>query len=498
MEKGGAQTAKTRAPLPRRRKSRTPGVALNSSSTARNVRALVAGTLIAQTVTVAAAPFLTRLYSPGDLGTLAVFMALLSILTVVATGRYELAIPLPKNNSEASVVLTLSLLSTLITSALCTIPSIAFNDEIANLLEMPVVAEYLWIFPIAILFAGVLASLQMWSTRRRQFNRIAASRIGQSIGTVGLQLGCSFLGPVGLIAGLVAGQGIGVAQLTGIRPKRLGLAKPSWRELRTTAKRYKDFPLFSTWTALLNTVGAQFAPILFAGIFGATTAGLYALTLRVLALPATIIGSAVGTVFLASAPEAHREGRLTAVVKKLHLQLAVLGAPAVILILIAGPSLFALVFGEDWRTAGTYARWMAPWIYLQFQWQPLSTLSIVLELQRQALAAQAFGFALRVGSLGVCLWMATSVNTAVLAFSLTSAAVYAIIQLWFLNRAGMKPGEVLKRDAWTLASFTAQCSPAITLFVIGSGWALALSAMWFAGTTFRWYTKMTKGGNDTT
>ncbi len=62
---------------------------------------LLSGTLFAQGIGYAIAPILTRLYSPAEFGELALFMRITGFISAVATLRYELAIPLPKEDKDA-------------------------------------------------------------------------------------------------------------------------------------------------------------------------------------------------------------------------------------------------------------------------------------------------------------------------------------------------------------------------------------------------------------
>lgn len=80
---------------------------------------------------------------------------------------------------------------------------------------------------------------------------------------------------------------------------------------------------------------------------------------------------------------------------------------------------------------------MAPWIYLQFQWSPLSMLSSVLELQAQALISQILTFVARFGALGLCAVLGLEADTGVLVFAVVSAFVYLARMLWFMNQAGV-------------------------------------------------------------
>ena len=58
---------------------------------------------------VLTSPVLTRLYTPEDFGVLAVYASIVSVLVVVTSLRYELAIPLPADDNTAANLLLLAL-----------------------------------------------------------------------------------------------------------------------------------------------------------------------------------------------------------------------------------------------------------------------------------------------------------------------------------------------------------------------------------------------------
>ena len=105
---------------------------LPKNTFARGVSVLVGGTAGAQLLTVLAAPILTRLYSPEDFGLLAVYASLLGLIGVVASLRYELAIPLPESDEEAAHVMVLSLLILLGMTVLTAIVMTIFGSTITN------------------------------------------------------------------------------------------------------------------------------------------------------------------------------------------------------------------------------------------------------------------------------------------------------------------------------------------------------------------------------
>ncbi|MGQ9623675.1 MAG: lipopolysaccharide biosynthesis protein, partial [Candidatus Caldatribacteriaceae bacterium] len=73
----------------------------------RSVLLLAGGTALGQAVTVLVSPILTRLYSPEDFGVFGVYASLLGIVAVIASLRYEYAIPLPEEDETAANILAL-------------------------------------------------------------------------------------------------------------------------------------------------------------------------------------------------------------------------------------------------------------------------------------------------------------------------------------------------------------------------------------------------------
>ena len=80
------------------------------SEFSRNVVTLMTGTTIAQAIPIAISPILTRIYTPEDFGVFAVYLSILTIVAVVATGKYELAIMLPEEENDALNLVSLSIL----------------------------------------------------------------------------------------------------------------------------------------------------------------------------------------------------------------------------------------------------------------------------------------------------------------------------------------------------------------------------------------------------
>ena len=174
----------------------------------RNVFTLTSGTAIAQAIPVVLSPVLSRLYSPEDFGILALFMSVAAVLSVIATGRYELAIMIPENKKDAYNVLAISLLISFVTGILSLILVLLLRKSAVVFFDEPNIGPWFFLIPVVVLFAGIYQSFNYWSTRQKTFKLNAVSRVSQSTTNVitSLGLGIAKAGPAGLIAGYIIGQ----------------------------------------------------------------------------------------------------------------------------------------------------------------------------------------------------------------------------------------------------------------------------------------------------
>jgi O-antigen/teichoic acid export membrane protein len=442
---------------------------------ARSVSVLAGGSAAGQIIVVAASPVLTRLYSPEDFGLLAVYAGLLGILGVIASLRYQLAIPLPESDEEAASLVVLSLLVVLGMTVLSGVVVGLFGSPIVAALNTPKLEPYLWLLPLGLLLMGVYQVFQYWAIRTKAFPAIARTKLTQALGMVGVQIGGYVLGPVALLAGQVAGQAAGSSTLgTLVVQKRWGAFRQvQWGNVAWAANRYRRFPLFSSWGGAITTAGLQLPPVLFASMFSPKAAGLYLLTHRVLALPTQIIGKAVGDAFYSSAADARREQRLALLVANIHKNLAHIAMPPALVLLLAGPDLFELIFGERWRQAGLFSQWMAPWIYLMFIISPLRLFS-VLEKQAQGLAFQLILFFARFASIMVGAYIGDLVITVAL-FSIVSALCWLGAIIWITRTSG-NPWNHVWKPSLTAFGWSAPLVAPLALFYVFADTQL----LWFA------------------
>lgn len=421
---------------------------LPANSFARGVVVLSGGTSAAQLVVLLVAPLLTRLYSPEDFGVLAVYVSILSLLSVIATFKYELAIPLPEDEGEVAALTLLSFLILLVVTGLSGIAVLFFGQCLSELLQVPSLANYLWLLPVGILLAGIYQIFTYWGVRLKRFPLIAKAKLWQQFVTATIQLSTFKVGGIGLILGHVSGQSIGVYALTkkiiyGERWRNTSLSKIIY-----VAFRYRKFPIFSTWGGLLNTAGTQIPPLLFASIFGATAAGMYALAHRIIALPMTVVGQAVGQVFLSNAAIDFRAGKLPQRAMSAHRVLVKIIIPPVLFLILFGQESFAVIFGEKWSPSGEIASWLALWMLVSFSTSPLSSVFTIIGRQALGMIMQAVLFLVRITGIGVGVYY-QDFMVGIVWFSIFNVFGYLAYQIVVFKSLGLEARDLLKGYGYT-------------------------------------------------
>jgi len=362
---------------------------LPKSRFARSVSLLVGGAAAGQAVIVGASPILTRLYSPEDFGVLAVFASLLGILSVVASLRYQLAIPLPDCEKGAANVTVLSLIMVLGMTLLTAVVVIPLRQPIAETLNVPLLANYIWLLPLGLMLTGVYEVFNYWAIRKKAFSAIAQTKLSQSLGMVGVQIGGHAMGPIALLIGRVVGQAAGIFKLVKIIIDNRGQFKNvTITGLVASFKTYRSFPLVSTWSALSSAGGAQLPAIFIAMIISPAAAGFYALTSRVMSLPIGVISKSMGDVFYSEAVDANSQGKLGSLVVDIYSKMVSVGLPIAVVLIFAAPEVFRVLFGESWARSGELASWMTLGVFFQFATTPPGRVFLILERHGYALLFQ--------------------------------------------------------------------------------------------------------------
>lgn len=358
----------------------------------KNVFTLLTGTTIAQAIPIAVSPILTRLYSPEDFGVFALFVAVTTIFGSIANARYELVIMLPRKDEDAINIFALGFIITSSISFMLFIFVLFFKNYLVKLLNNTEIEYWLYFTPIAVFLTGIFNLLTYYNTRLKEYKNIAKATLLKSIIYVIIQISIGIIksGVTGLITGQLFSQFFANIKLfTKISKNKNLFSKIKKVKIISLGKRYKDFPKFSMWAALANTLSFQLTNVLISSLYNVKTLGLYSLVQRVLGVPSSLIGSSIGKVFF---QEAAKEKQITGnAVKTFYLtiiKLTMVGLPFFGIIYFLVQDIFAFVFGEDWRIAGDYAKIVIPLFFVRFIVGPISIVNTVFEKNKNGLIFQ--------------------------------------------------------------------------------------------------------------
>ena len=435
-----------------------------------SVAVLALGTGAGQALIIVGSPILLRLYTPAQFGVFGVYLAIVSIAAIAATLRYETAIPLPVSEEEALDIVALAVLATACISLLVGLAVWLVAAGFIVITVPSAIRVMLWLLPLAVLFAGLEQTLTFWATRLRAFGSSARSSVAGGATQTASQIvfGMPGAGAIGLAMGYVFGQVSGILMLVStINSSHWGtLRGTSAGRLRLAAARYRRFPLYMLWAALVNTVSVQAPILLLAGMFDTTVVGWFSITVRALQLPSTIVGNAVAQVFYARVSRENVTD-VAATTVAVYRSLVAVAVGPMVLLAVGGQQFFALFFGEPWREAGTYAQWLAPWLLVVFVTSPLSTLVLVRERQRMELMFQVVLLAARAAALvaGGALGNAT---LAIALFGVGSAALWGSYMLWLLQIGGAGMREPLRWLAREVTVALLLSTPLLLLSVAGT------------------------------
>ena len=409
----------------------------------RGISSIVTGSVAGQGLVILAYPFLTRMYTPAQFGLLAVFASVVGIFSVVSTACLEDAIPIPPDKREATAVAWVGLAAVMVTSMLVAVVGVVAADPLANLLGVPQLADYWWLVALSVFVWGVYLILSEWMVRERSYGALARRNLLQGIGQVAVQVGLGLAGvkPAGLLLGMGAGRLAALGGLTS-RGGLLRQPRPAVAALRAAGRRFRRFALLAAPSALVTKAGLELPLLLVAALYGDARAGLLGLTVRVISGPLAIVGQAVNQVFTGETGLAIRrsQGMLGASVRGNVLRLLAVGALPAVVLIVFGPSLFALVFGAEWTEAGRYAQILALSYLAQFAVIPVSSILALTERQGQQLGWSVLRLLLTAGGLAVCGVIEASVITAITVLGITQALSYVALYAFCVRAADVADG----------------------------------------------------------
>lgn len=335
---------------------------------------LAGGTGIAQLIPILVSPILTRFYSPNNFGSLALIISITNIVIIACTGKLESAIMLPKSRMEAFWIAFTAQVMTLGASAIA-----LFYVCLDFLLVGPLyreVGSVLFLIPLLIYFLGVFQPLNFLTLRSKGFKIMSWSSL---VASGNNSLSSLALGAFSASSGLVWGKLIGsiasfVVLVRFLRNEiKISLRQFNFSKFKDILIKYKEFPTYVVPTTLMNMGIIEFFVILISIIYSKEEVGLFALARRMVFLPITVIGKSISQAYHQRLSVAITNGEsIIKIFKSTVKMLFYIAAPISLLIYFLSPTLFALIFGEEWFSSGKIASILSVSFLMKFVVTPVT------------------------------------------------------------------------------------------------------------------------------
>ena len=398
---------------------------------------LVVGTAAGQAFVVVMTPVLTRLYSPAEFGVLGIFAAFLNASGVLASCRYETAIP-AATDEDAEDLLVLALCIAVPFSFAA--GAVLFGLKKANFMSYGILSSWMCAAAIPAIFgSSAIESLRFWLVRLKRFGDVGRILMRQGAGKAVVPLFLKGTGSMGggLVIGEIVGRLLGVSRpladvMPVLRRARISYDGP---KLRALLKHYWKLPVINTPSSLVDVFSMSLPVVLIAGMYGPARAGLFLLVQRVISLPTSLVGTSVADVFHVRLAEVVSYGRprMRKLVHSTARRLLFIGGLFILPVALAAPFVAAPLFGPSWKEAGRLTPILAPWALAGLTVSPLSrVLTVTLDLQLKLI----YDFT-ALALLLFAAWLASATNmeffAGVLTISLLRSVAYVVYYVVILS-----------------------------------------------------------------
>ena len=397
---------------------------------------------IIQLLTIAVMPFILRIYGPQEFGGFAAFEAVVGPLSVFVCGGYTTAIVLAQRPRERSALVALCCALSIITTAVVTIALIILAG--INILPETLIAT-IWLVPISLLAHGLFLITRYLCLKDGRVDLIGVGSLARFIGNniFIVLVSLLFIDALGLIIGGLVGAVLNVAFLMMWKGKEIYQALNSWRWAHVVyvAKKYQKFPKYTIWSDQVAALMTTIPVLLMTSLVSVAFVGSYILAQRLLKMPMTLIGSAIGESYFIEDNQSKQGVQLDKLIRLIN-AVACITAPFFLVIAAYGSKIFVLAFGDPWADAGFYAQLLSIQAYIMIVTSTCQFIALRIGLNKEILIFKALSFLAILCSifLGV---IYNSPITVVALISLSLAGIESVFAINVWRRVGLTLGKFL-------------------------------------------------------
>lgn len=323
-------------------------------------------------------PVITRIYGPDIYGKATVLFSWVLIIGTLLSLRFYEVIPLVKTRKEFAYIANISQLiittNFLIVLTFLILFSLFYESEVFTFLNV-----------ILISFGALVYSfneyVSMLYVREGNFNKISLAQLLQSFfgNTFKLCFGLFFTSYIPLFLGSCFQQSGNVL----INYKfiiRIFYMKFKMSVRVNLLNKYKQYPLFKMPSNFLLVTSQNMLPLVLASFFSINEVGQLGLVLATVSIPTNLIGQNLRKLYYNRIAKRNQSSYILNITTKFVIVSFLITIVPSLLLFFFSVELYTLVFGNEWISAGVYAKYFS--VLLIFSLVSVSIIDVFNVLER--------------------------------------------------------------------------------------------------------------------
>ena len=368
------------------------------SGNMKNVAKISSGTVLGQLISIATLPLITRIYGAGIMGVWTTIFSIANLINMVSDLGMTQSVMICKEETAPRTLGVLLLLTASI--SLLAVPLVGVYCYF--------IIDYTWGQTLTVIAFAVIYGLSLqlsqvcytWLNRNKQYSALMKNPVLNYLSMAVITLALGYMGFVqyGYFIGMTVAQILTLLHMLRFMPRKI--PRVSAQDVREVIRENGDFVKYQLPSNMAYQVREQLPNLLIGGLFGDAVLGCYSVSLKLLNIPVTFIGQALGKVFYQRLAELKQKGQLVSdfIYRNVSraMKLAIL---PMILLAAFGDAAVVLFFGEAYAMGGVIVRIVAFRAVFTFISTSTQGMDIVLGKQRYAMLcclAQTAGMALAI------------------------------------------------------------------------------------------------------
>lgn len=319
-----------------------------------NVKVVAYGTFFDRAILIVSSIILAWLYSPQEFAIFAIYSSILSIIHSLGALKYDTTIITNKNFKKLKIIIQDSFtIVFFIFLASCIVSFFLFFLFTAINLETSITLHIL--LPLNVIFSNSSVVYQQYAIRKNELKIFNNSKIIHSFAFSVLAIFFSYIlkNELSLVYAYFISFIASYAYFYLNFKIIFNLKKINFKRFFFEIKKRKDLIIYDSFGSSLNTLSNEL-PVFFLGFFyGQAILGYYAMVLKIVNVPITILMRSVGTInFKYVSLMVNKKKPIFKYMYKLIIILFSITIVPIFISVFFGEEIFSIILGEKWSYSG--------------------------------------------------------------------------------------------------------------------------------------------------